>query len=111
MAHQHRVLRAGGIAHLQQVVGVPLKAGVAGGVGGRQLRLADASVVEQDDAVVGGKLRRHRAPDALLAAEAVDEDERRATAVVALDHDIVALQDRCLRWRVGGGIQSTPCRL
>ena len=79
------------------VVGITLQAGVAAGVGCGQVGAADSNVVEQHDAVLAGEVGRDRAPDAVLAAEAVDEDERGPAQVAALDHDVVAQQDRLLR--------------
>ena len=91
MADENDLVQGQRVDDFQQVGGIAFEAGVAALVPGFGLGMAAAGVVEQHDAVAGLESRGDEAPDLLVAAEAMGEDE--GAPALAAELHVVASQD------------------
>ncbi len=92
MADEHDIAQVELAADVEHVGGVAVQRAVAMPVVGREVGLAGADIVEQDDAEAVLERRPDVAPHDLVAAEAVREDHRPAIGGT-VQLDVVASED------------------
>ncbi len=92
MADQDRISQVHFLGDGDDVIGVPIKAGIAPEIVCSQIGLASAREVKQDDLVIALEIRGDIPPHGLVAAEPMSEHDRPLS--LAADVHIVPFQDR-----------------